>query len=154
MLSARFSMGPGLIVHLVTPESEAHLVATNLAVQRPDPLTNLVRALVEFSTGTSDISCRWPSEPGGHFIDISSINEEKCGIVVHSFADRDWLADSDWLPRRGEFIFGAHPTLQEAITAFTAALQDLDTGYRDEFGRRWPWPFPRAELSRLVAATA
>ncbi|WKX71240.1 hypothetical protein [Streptomyces sp. XD-27] len=150
MFSVTFSMGPGLVLRLATETASASISATNLAIERVDPLASLIHAVCCLASGTPDVSCRWPLEPGGHFIDLSRITEERCGIAVHSFADPDWLAGKSWLPVRGALVFGAAVPTDLAVTGFIKAFVDLGTGHAKDFERRWPWAFPETELSRLV----
>jgi hypothetical protein len=158
VFSVNFTLGGGLLLRLATtesatsPESSLDCRATNLPGPRTDPLADLVRALRHFVAGMPDVSCRWPDETGGHFLDLSRIDEGRCGIAVHAFADPGWRTAMPWLPRRGPLRFGADLPVSTVVSAFTAAFSSLRKDYGDDFGSRWPWPFPEVELSRLVAA--
>jgi hypothetical protein len=151
LLLVNFSVGPELVLELATERSTARLGAVGYLDPRLDPLVTFVRALRCFAAGTPDVSCRWPSSSGGHFLDLSRIGEDRCGIAVHSFADPDRRPGGSWVPARGALVFGADLPFGFVLSAFAAALDDLRAGAA-EFEKHWPWPFPEVELSRLKAA--
>jgi len=152
LLTVSFALERGLVLRLATGEAEVTCHATNLPGPRTDPLADLVRALRMFTSGMSDASCRWPGEAGGAFLDLTRIDEHRCGIAVHSFAHPEWLTNESWLPRRGPLLFGAQLQLPNLVSAFIEALEELRTRHGDDLRERWPWPFPHVELSRLAAA--
>lgn len=98
MLSVSFAMEAGLALRLSTPESTTTCVASSPSVLRTDPLTDLVRALRHFSAGMPDVSCRWPDHEGGHFLDLSRIDDDHCAVAVHAFAVPAWRSSTGWLP--------------------------------------------------------
>jgi hypothetical protein len=152
VLSVTFTLGTGLVLRLATAEAATTCRATGQPGPATDPLTDLVRALRHFAAGIPDVSCRWPDEPGGHFLDLSRVDGHTCAIAVHSFADPGLRTPHPWLPQRGPMRFGVSHPFWPLVSAFTTALQKLRTEHRDDFGTRWPWPFPDIELSRLRTA--
>ncbi|MFD2421139.1 hypothetical protein [Amycolatopsis pigmentata] len=150
LLTVSFALERGLELRLATVEAEVSCRATNLPGPRTDPLSDLVRALRMFATGNPDVSCRWPADRGGCFLDLTRIDERRCGLALHSFAQPDWLTDETWLPRRGSLLFAAQVPVSNLVSAFILALEELRA--REDFGEQWPWPFPQVELSRLTAA--
>lgn len=147
-----FQPGFGLVLRLSTAGSMTTCTATNPATLRTDPLTDLVRALRHFSGGMPDVSCRWPDDHGGHFLDVSRIDDDRCAITVQSFALPRPRPAASWLPQRGELRFGANLPASHLVSAFITAFQRLRAEHGHDFGVRWPWPFPQIELSRLTAA--
>lgn len=152
MLAVSFTLGSGLVLRLSTAESKTTCAAMNPATMRTDPLTDLVRALRHFAGGMPDVSCRWPEEHGGHFLDVSRIDDHRCAITVQSFALAGPRSATAWLPQRGPLRFGANLLAGQLVTAFVTGFQRLRADHGDDFGSRWPWPFPQIELSRLTAA--
>ncbi|OIV36432.1 hypothetical protein BIV57_16350 [Mangrovactinospora gilvigrisea] len=148
---------------LETDTSACEISTTDLDGLEPDAVHALIQAVRLLAEGVPDTGARWPSEPRGHFIDLSHGWRGQAGIAVHPFAD-DWLDTSlnhtpgTWTPRRGPALFTATTTLPALVRAFTEAFGAARAGYvnhdRPRFGPYWRYPFPEQEFARLQAAGA
>lgn len=126
------------------------LRATNLA----DFFGDLVRAVVQLADGRRAATCMWGDEPGGSFVDLArGAPDSLCGLVVHSFADYDWINNErrQWIPARGRNTFATLQPFDIAMREFIFLFRRVEVLNTDRTGfiPEWGWRFPQEDLAHL-----